>query len=183
MLPSPCPAGTVWPVLDLTSLTWMWVVYGLSDCQFSKGRSPTCTKLPKSKAQRSFGELTLFHEVEANAAGQYRQTRLFLLVHERDGMICQVGDLFVEAVDHFIAKRIERAFPFAAGRVIAEDPDASAGWKNSAISTASLNRSKCSLHGLSIATFPIGEPMLMTPRPLAASLVLISFRSRAARIP
>jgi hypothetical protein len=48
--------------------------------------------------------------------------------------------------------------------------------KNSASSTAILNRSLCSSHEPSILALPIGEPMLATPMPWSASFVRISRR-------
>jgi len=53
--------------------------------------------------------------------------------------------------------------------------------KNSAASTAILNRSKCCSHGSSIFTFPIGDPMLITPIPLSDSLLRISAHSAESK--
>ena len=54
--------------------------------------------------------------------------------------------------------------------------------KYSAISTARLNRSKCSGHGSSIPTLPIGDPMQITPIPLSAIFVLISSRRAGVEV-
>src|SRR5579859_1251356 len=49
--------------------------------------------------------------------------------------------------------------------------------KYPASSTACLNFSKCGCHGSVIFTFPIGDPMLITPIPLSESLLRISAHS------